>query len=226
MTTNLIIALVVIGFITILFFSIYYSDKQIIIRTLRKLPNKPYSGLKTNTFTKVTGKALSIENPLIAPYSNRPCVFYKIQIQQNKKSGKNNYWKTIVNEQKVQDFLLERNSDYVLVEPKENPKNYKSYLVIDKKTTSGTFNKPTPAFLKVLEKYNIKNKGYFGQNKSLRYTEAVIEIGEEITVAGIAKWKKITTPIAGYSYSKIAALENSNQQKIIITDLPNLNTKR
>lgn len=226
MTTNLIIALVVISFITILFFSIYYSDKQIIIRTLRKLPNKPYSGLKTNTFTKVTGKALAIENPLIAPYSNRPCVFYKIQIQQNKKSGKNNYWKTIVNEEKVQSFLLERNSDYVLVEPKENPKNYKSYLVIDKKTTSGTFNKPTPAFLKVLEKYNIKNEGYFGQNKSLRYTEAVIEIGEEITVAGIAKWKKISTPIAGYSYSKIAALENSNQQKIIITDLPNLNTKR
>lgn len=226
MSTNVIIALVVIGIVSLLFLAHYYSNKQVLIRTLNKLPNKPFSGLKTNEFTKTTGKTLDLETPLIAPFSQRKCVFYKIKIEQKKQSGKNKYWKTIVNEEIIQDFLIERNGDYILVKPTQNPKNYKSYLVIDKKTSSGTFNKPTPEFLNVLEQYNIKTEGFFGFNKSLRYSEAILEIGEEVTVAGIAKWNTLPKPIPNYSYSKIAALESSKEQKIIITDLPNLRTKR
>ena len=59
-----------------------------------------------------------------------------------------------------------------------------------------------------------------GFNKQLRYTESIIEIGEEITIAGYIKWKKIDKPINGYSYSKIPSIESFKKQKIIITDLP------
>lgn len=59
-----------------------------------------------------------------------------------------------------------------------------------------------------------------GFNKTLRYTEGIIEIGEEITVAGYIKWERLSNPIVDYSYSKIATLKSSEKQKIIITDLP------
>jgi len=53
----------------------------------------------------------------------------------------------------------------------------------------------------------------------LRYEEGVIEIGERITVAGIAKWKTLNQPIPEYPYSKIATLDSFEKQKIIITDM-------
>lgn len=224
-STTLIILLALVGF-SIVFLAYYFDNKQSIIRTLKKLPNKPISGLKTNQFTKVTGKAKNLEEPLIAPYSKRKCVFYKIKIEQKKRSGKNKYWSTIVNEEKIQAFFIEKNGDYVMVKSKQNPKNYKSYLVADKKTSSGIFNEPTPEFLAVLEKYNIKTQGFFGINKQIRYSEGIIEIGEEITVAGIGKWQSLKAPIANYSYSKIAALESTVDQKLIITDLPNISSKK
>lgn len=212
--------IVIIVVATIVFLVYFFSLKQVIIRTLLKIPNKPIGGLKTNELTKITGKALHVKEPLIAPLSKRKCIFYSIKIQQRKSNGKSNYWKTLINEQEIQEFFIENKSDLVIIKPSKHPKNYKSFLIVDKKTSSGTFYDPTPEFESLLKRYRIDSSNYFGFNKQLRYTEAVIEIGEEVTVAGIAKWKSLNEPIPEYPYSKIAALESTAKQKIIITDLP------
>lgn len=204
----------------------YFGTKQIIIRKLAKINPKPIGSLKTNELSKITGKALHVKEPLIAPFSKRPCIFYSIKIEQKVSNGKSSHWKKIIKEEKFQEFFVERNGDYVIVQPKQNPKNYLSHLVVDTKASSGTFNDPTPEFNNLLSRYNIESTGLFGFNKSLRYTEGIIEIGEPITVAGIAKWKTLSQPIEGYSYSKIAALESTEKQKLLITDLPLNNRKR
>jgi hypothetical protein len=204
----------------------YFNTKQRIIRTLSKLPIKQIGSLRNHEFTRFSGKALHVKEPLIAPFSKRKCVFYVIKIEKKKSTGKNSYWDTIVKEENIQEFFLEKNGDFAIVRPSQNPKNYISHLVIDKKVNSGTFNDPTPEFNELLANYNIDSEGFFGFNKSLRYSEAIIEIGEQITVAGIAKWKSLKEPIEGYSYSKIAELESSDKQKLIITDLPNIKSKK
>ena len=68
----------------IVFLSYYFSVKQIVLRKLSKIPHKPIGSLKTNELTKVSGKALHVKEPLIAPYSQRKCIFYIIKIQQKK----------------------------------------------------------------------------------------------------------------------------------------------
>jgi len=60
----------------------------------------------------------------------------------------------------------------------------------------------------------------------LRYEEGIIEIGERITVAGVAKWKALSEPIPEYRYSKIIEIVNDDTQKLIITDLPANKTDR
>lgn len=57
--------------ITIVFIVYFFSNKQKVIRTLTKLPIKQIGSLKINEFSRVSGKAVNIENPLIAPFSNR-----------------------------------------------------------------------------------------------------------------------------------------------------------
>jgi hypothetical protein len=205
---------------TIVFLGYYFSAKQIVLRKLSKIPLKPATGLKTNELTKVNGKALHVKEPLIAPLSGRKCVFYTIKIEKRVSTGKSSHWKTIINEEKTQEFFLNSNGDFVIVRPTQAPKNYISYLTKDKKTSSGTFNDPTPEFEALLKQYNIEPLNLLGFNKSLRYKEGIIEIDEQITVAGIAKWKTLSEPIPDYHYSKIAELVSDEKVKLIITDLP------
>jgi len=217
------IIIIVVG--VIMFTSYYFSTKQVVLRKLSKIPHKSVGSLKTNELTKVRGKALHVKEPLIAPLSGRKCVFYSIKIQKRVSNGKSSHWKTIINDLKTQEFFINSNGDFVIVRPSKTPKNFISYLVEDKKTSSGTFNDPTPEFESLLKQYNIDPKNFLGFNKPLRYREGIIEIGERITVAGIAKWKTLSEPISEYPYSKIAELVSTEKNKIIITDLP-LETKR
>jgi len=124
----------------------------------------------------------------------------------------------------MQDFFIESNGDMVIIKPQKHPKNYNCFLVKDKKQNSGTFNDASPKFESLLSKYNIRSTYRLGLNKTLRYEEGIIEIGEHITVAGIAKWKSLSNPLPEYPYSKIAELESSDKQKLLITDLPEAST--
>ncbi|CAL2078223.1 GIDE domain-containing protein [Tenacibaculum sp. 190524A05c] len=212
---------IVIPVVLLIFYGLYhFNEKQVIIRTLRKLPSSGISGIRTNQLTKITGKALHVTEPLIAPFSKRECIFYRIKIEEKRSNGNSHHWATLVKEERFQPFFVKKNGEYVIVNPSREPVNYKAHLVIDKKVSSGTFKESTPEFEQLLRAYNVKSKGFFGFKKNIRYREAIIEIGEEVTVAGIAKWKNLQEPIEGYSYSKIASLESDNKHKIIITDLP------
>lgn len=213
--------IIIILVIIIIAFCVYYfNPKQIILRKLSKTRHKAIASLKTNEFIKIYGKAMHVKDPLIAPLSKRKCIFYTIKIEKRVSSGKSSHWKTIVNEQRIQDFFIEQNGSYAIIKPSVNPKNFISHLVIDKKASSGTFSDPTPEFEALLKTYNIDSTNFFGFNKQLRYKEGVIEVGEKITVAGIVKWKTLSEPIPEYSYSKIVALESNDKQKLIITDHP------
>ena len=92
----------------------YFNTKQRIIRILSKLPIKQIGSLKNNELTRFSGKALHVKEPLIAPYSKRKCIFYVIKIEQKKSSGKSSHWKTLVKEEKIQEFFLEKNGDFVV----------------------------------------------------------------------------------------------------------------
>lgn len=198
----------------------HFSPKAIILRKLKKLPHQRVGSLRTNSYSKIEGNALNIEIPLIAPLSKRKCVFYKIRIEKKVNRGKNSRWETILDQQQIQDFFIDQNGERVIIFPTKKPKNYFDYLVTDKTTSSGTFNDPTPEFLELLNSYNIKSEGFFGFNKQLRYEEAIIEVGERVTVAGHIKWVELEQPITNYNYSSIASITAKGKDKILITDSP------
>lgn len=213
--------IIVIAVIAIIIFLIYYfSQKQKVLRALSKFKFRKITHFQSNELTKVVGKALHVHEPFIAPFSKRKCVAFHFRIEQKKSTGKSSYWDTLVEESNIQDFFVEAGGEVVMIKPTKHPKNYMSYMVEDRSVSSGTFNDPTPEFEKLLKQYGIDSTTYFGFNKRLRYTERIIEVGEKITVGGIAKWKRLSEPMEGYSYSQIATLESNENHKIIITDDP------
>ena len=198
----------------------FFNGKKVMLRTLGKLPATPVKQLQDHVFGKVSGKALHVKEPLIAPFSERKCVFYSVKIEKRVSSGKRSHWKTLVDDEQIQEFFVDAGDDFVIVQPNKSQKNYISHLVVDKTQRSGTFNDPTPQFQRVLNRYSIESENFFGWNRTLRYSEGIIEVGENITVAGIVKWKQLKTPIAEYPHSKIVCLVATDKQKLIITDLP------
>ncbi|WP_299223202.1 hypothetical protein [uncultured Psychroserpens sp.] len=140
-------------------------------------------------------------------------------------SGKSTSWKILVKDEKSQEFFIETESDFAIVHPKHYNKNYICHLVKDKEQSSGSFNDPTPRLCRILESYHIDPHTFFGFNKRIRFKEGIKEIGETITVAGIAKLRTLSEPIPEYPYSKIASLESTDKQKLIITDLPEVRKK-
>jgi len=160
---------ILIGALTIISVASYYfSKKQMIIRALSKIPERRVTNLRQNEVSKLYGKALHVKEPLIAPYSKRKCIFYQIKIQQKVSSGKSSRWKTLIEEERMQEFFLENNGDMVIVKPIKHPKNYKCFLVKDKKQNSGTFNDASPKFEALLKNYNIESTNWLGFNKKTK----------------------------------------------------------
>ncbi len=220
MNTLLVVLFFLSIFILVVFAINYYNTKQVVLRALSKLTPKSYIQFNANEAITLSGRVQYIDAPLEAPFSKRKCVGYVIKIEQKTQIGKNKQWNTLVEKEVIQDFLLAIKGTHVMVKPKSAPKDYLSYFVADKKETSGILNAPSTHFEDVLERYGIRSKNRFGLNKTMRYTERVLEIGETVTIGGIAKWKTLDTPLQGYNYSKIATLETQDQQQLIITDLP------
>lgn len=220
MNTTIIIIIASCCVASIVYLIYYYSPKTVILRRFKKLPYSRIGSLQNHKLAKVEGNALHVDQPLIAPFSNRLCVYYKIIIQKKVSTGKNSHWKTVIEEEQFQDFFIEQLGERLLILPNENPKNYRLHIVTDKKGNSGTFKDPTPQFTALLKKYNIEPEGFFGLNKQLRYRESIIEVGERIVVSGIVKWMELENPISDYNYSRVASLVSKEKIKILITDTP------
>lgn len=200
---------------TIFVISTYFSSKNVIIREFKKSRKKSINGIRANEYVKVIGTAKHVNKPLVAPISGRLCVYYHVIVEV--KGDKN--WRRIINDSQSQDFFIETNSEMALVKSTSIQKDIsKCYLVKDYKENSGFRNDAPEKLENYLQEHNKKSTGVLGINKTIRYTEGIIELNEKIGVKGVAKWKSLKEPIEGYSYSKILTLEGSKKEKLLITD--------
>ncbi len=195
----------------------YFSNKKIMLREFKKSRKKPINRIQENEYAKIIGKTKHVYEPLKAPLSGRQCVYYHVMVEV--KGDKS--WRRIINDEKHQDFFIESNSEMAIVKmsvTKSSTRRF--YLVKDYKEKSG-FRNDAPEKLEAYLKYhNKKSTGILGINKTIRYTEGVIELNEPIAVKGVAKWNTLKEPIEGYSYSKILTLTGTKKEKLLVTDEP------
>ena len=177
-----------------------------------KKAEKPINRIQENEYAKIIGRAKHVNQPLEAPLSGRKCVYYQVIVEV--KGYKS--WRRIINNEKHQDFFIESNSEMAIVKISSLQKSMKRFfLVKDYKEKSGFRNDATEK----LQHYS-KSTAFLGINKTMRYSEGVIELNEPITVKGVAQWKILNEPIEGYSYSKILTLTGTKKEKLLVTDEP------
>ena len=194
----------------------YYSNKKIMLREFRKSRKKQINRIQEHEYAKIIGKAKHVNEPLEAPLSGRKCVYYHVIVEV--KGDKS--WRKIINEEKHQDFFIESNSEMAIVKMSSLQKSMRRfYLVKDYKEKSG-FRNDTPEKLEAYLEYHNKKSTWLRMNKTIRYTEGIIELNEPIAVKGVAQWKILNEPIEGYSFSKILTLTGTKKEKLLVTDEP------
>jgi hypothetical protein len=205
---------VIAGLLTL--FSFYYNKKARIKRKLKKSPVKRIATVTDGEVVKITGKVEYTGEPLTAPLSGRTCACYHVLVEQRVSSGKNTHWKTIIEEEIFGSFGI-RDEDYCA---RFDGNKVKSYIVQDRKYTSGFRNDA----LEVLERY-LKNHGYesenfLGMNKTIRYREGVLEEGETIAVLGKARWEKAESGQWSDSYGKVLIISPTEKEPVYLSDDP------
>lgn len=198
----------------VLTFSIYFSNKNRILRELDKTKAKSIFSVKENEYVKIAGKSRHVGEPLIAPISGKKCIYYQTLVE-----TKGKHSRTLIEETKTSDFFIESSSQLAIVKT-DQPTSFRR-IFLDKDTikSSGTLNDASHRLEAYLRRHNEESTNLLGFNKSIRYKEGIIELGEEVVVKGIGNWKTIKEPIEGFSYSKILTLTGSVEKKLLITDL-------
>ena len=209
----MIIAFVV--FCIIGFFIVYNEKNKKLNRTLDTVPFSEIQKLQQHEFSKIKGKVFTQEE-LTAPLSKKKCAYYHIKIQEEKKSGKNLYWSTIYEDEKVLDFLVKSNNEYALIKPELDPKNFAINFTTKDSIAMSTPKNSKEEIQAFLEQYNTKAQGIIGMGLKIKATEVIITKGDKIAVAGVTNLETLENSIPDYSYSKVFSLQSNEKHQLIL----------
>jgi hypothetical protein len=158
--------------------SLVYNEKARIRRQLRAALRVDIAELREGRTGRVVGKVGDGET-LQAPFTQRSCVFYEATVEELRSSGKTGSWRQVVREARGVPFVLDDGTGRAIIDPN----GARVDVDIDMTTRSGTFDDATPVEEQFLTRHGLRSTGWMF-NKSLRYREGVIEIGETIAVMG------------------------------------------
>lgn len=155
-------------------------------RVKRLIENTPTSKIRSIAMglVEIFGEAFPFKNKILkTPFSQQDCVYYRYSIDELRSSGKNTYWHTIKKGQEKPMFILKDESGQVLINPK------KAHININKKNKfeSSLGKDPQNGVKQFLKNKNISFEGFlFGINKTMRYIEYFIAVGDKLYIMGTA----------------------------------------
>jgi hypothetical protein len=210
---QIIFAIVVVAILAGVYF---FSKKAVVKRNLKKAPHKSLQQFRSGETARVIGKIECVDEPMIAPLSGRKCAHYYIHVQQHVSSGKSGHWKTLIEEEVSNTFVIRDGDKCAII----NDNDIKSYIVEDKKYASGFMNNPTESLTAYLKKHGHESETYFGFNKKIRYFEGVLEPGEQTAVLGKGTWKKAYDAGLPDHYYEVLVITADEKGKLYLSDDP------
>jgi hypothetical protein len=173
-----IVVLAILVFGAIAFFGWYAGETQSTLRRLRATPQLPIGQVPEGTEVRIRGRVEPLSPPGQAPLTGRACVFYEVIVEE-KRGGKNKHWVRVIREIHGVPFAVVDDTGRAIVDAS----GAKLALHHDVTTRSGTLDDADAREQALLARHNIAATGWVF-NKTMRYSEAVIEPGETVVVAG------------------------------------------
>lgn len=158
----------------------YFGSEQVARRAIRAATPRRIADWPEGQPTRLIGSIAGGE-VLAAPLSGRACVYYRAVVEELRGNSKHRRWVSIIEEVRSVPFVVEDGSGRALVDPT----GAQIACKVDRQTSSGTFDDATAVERSFLDRHKSASTGFLGFNRSLRYEEAILEVGERISVVGI-----------------------------------------
>lgn len=197
----------------------YFGAHAKLKRQLKQARPWTLSELPEDTHGRVIGQTRALDQQLAGPLTGRPCVYYIAMVEEQRSTGRSSYWRTIAQETRGVPFMLEDGTGRAIIDPN----GAQVALDFDGNSKSGTFNAADPVQEQFLARHGQKTQGWVF-NRTLRYREAMIEIGETIAVlgSGTREPDPYAAPEAAYRGAPATRLRLTSSPRfpLIISDDP------
>jgi hypothetical protein len=207
--------------LAIVILSIAFSKARRLKRRIRNAPKFPIAQLPEDALGRVIGRARPTYQTLVGPLTGRPCVYYIAVVEEQRSTGRSSYWATVISETAGVPFMIEDDTGRALIDPS----GAQVALDFDGRSSSGTFRDADPVQEAFLVKHGKSSTGWVF-NKSLRYREAMIEVGEMIAVlgSGVREPDPDAPPEAAYRGAPATRLRLTSSPRfpLVISDDPNV----
>lgn len=145
-------------------------DALEIRRRHRAVQAWPIGEVPEGKLGRLTGEVRTLEAPLTAPLSGRPCVYYAVVILGAQER---------IMECKSVPFALDDRTGRAIIEPASGT----VALTFDHREHIPVFRRPRPEVSALLGRHAISDRGALG-SRPLRFVEGVVEVGRRVEVVG------------------------------------------
>jgi len=218
MNLQILIPITIVLIVGTIFYLVYYfSRKAVVKRKLKKAVESKISDFISGDIAKVVGTVEFVGEPLIAPLSGRQCAYYYVLVEELISDGKNSHWRKMIEREVGGKFVIRdgRHRAYISTDS-----TIKSYIVMDKKYSSGFMENATENLEKFLQNHGQTSKGFLGINRKIRYKEGVLEAGECIAVMGKGEWKTAAAVQLPDTFGRVLVISTTEAEPVYLSDDP------
>ncbi|MHC4884223.1 MAG: GIDE domain-containing protein [Planctomycetota bacterium] len=151
---------------------------------VRDTPTVKVNQLPSRGIAEIKGRVSDAGNLLESPMRGTPCVYYHFEVEEKRTrhTGKSSstYWATVIEDEQYAPCAVEDETGEVMVSLREA----ELMLDADSHDRSGFLDDASPELEDTLQRrYGRSSQGWIF-NKSMRYTETVLEAGDPVYVLG------------------------------------------
>jgi hypothetical protein len=167
-----------------------------------------------------SGRVHLTTEPLTAPVSQRPCVAYQLTIMLGDGEGG---WSKVLELTDARPFILADETGRGVVDAMAGP--FAIALVPDRKASSSAFRADGADLRSVralLREQDIPTRTVFGTDQPVKFTEAVLLPGSELSVSGSCTWEiALDGERAGYrELPQRIALRGTAEEPLLLSNWP------
>jgi hypothetical protein len=179
------------------------------LRTKRLMEDIPTSTIRAIApgLVEITGQVVDWQLKE-APFTLKPCGYFEYEVEQYVSSGKNSHWETILKgDSKTHSFYVKDDTGTVLVKPWDSKVIISDPYVLK----TGTFTDVPQNIVDFLQQRNISIRGFFGFEKTLRFTERHFLPGQTLFVMGTCEQSPSPVAIPPEGALKDIAIEKGSR---------------
>ncbi|MBX7191130.1 MAG: E3 ubiquitin ligase family protein [Sandaracinaceae bacterium] len=209
----LVIALVVVVVVGLA--AMFFSEAAQTRRAMLRVPRSNVSAAIDGELVRLVGRVVELDPALDAPLSHRRCVAFRVLVETKQSTGKSSHWVSTIDQRESVRFVLEDESGRARIEAAQS----KLLVELDEEQGSGFLNDATPELEAYLAEHGKESTNFLGLNKSMRYREGVLALGETVAVLGVARWED--DPDAGAVDMGQAGFRDAPRKKRLVLEPAN-----